>query len=68
MNNANYVELNNNLEYWYGFIDANLILYNRNNISRVNLENTVMEMFITDSETQFYFQFLFNPKLINYEK
>lgn len=30
MNNANYVELNNNLEYWYGFIDANLILYNRN--------------------------------------
>ena len=68
MNNANYVELNNNLEYWYGFIDANLILYNRNNISRVNLENTVMEMFITDKETQFYFQFFEKGQVVGRHK
>ena len=68
MNNANYVELNNNLEYWYGFIDANLILYNRNNISRVNLENTVMEMFITDKETQFYFQFFEKGQVVGRNK
>lgn len=57
MNNINQIELNNNLEYWYGFIDANLVHYNRINISNVSLDNTTMEMFITDTETYFCFDF-----------
>jgi len=57
MNNADYIELNNNLEYWYGFIDANLLMYNRNNLSNVKLDNSTLDMYITEDETQFYFQF-----------
>jgi hypothetical protein len=68
MNNENQIELNNNLEYWYGFIDANLLIYNKNNLSRVNLENSIMEMFITDIETQFYFQFFEKGKIIGRHK
>jgi hypothetical protein len=68
MNNSNQIELNNNLEYWYGYIDANLVNYNRINISNVSLDNTTMEMFITDTETQFCFDFYKKGQVVGKHK
>ncbi len=63
MNNANQIELNNNLEYWYGFIDANLVHYNRINISNVSLDNTTMEMLELSSSLE---QMQLKTELVEY--
>lgn len=64
MNQINKIELNNNLEYWHGYIDANLSNYNRLNISNVNLDNTFLEIFILEDETQFTFMFYENGIIV----